>query len=334
MEGDAVQDAAVTVRTDLLCLGGASLDILLRAPSVPAQDEKMVATYVGCQPGGAVANVTCAAARLGLRTAWAGRLGGDPAGQAMLQGFEETGVDTGLIEIDARARTAFCVVLLHPSAERTILVVPGVGSDVDLDGPRAEAPGRARIVYSMPFEPERFARLAETAHRSGGLVALTLEGSTSLRGTSLERCLREADLLFCSRAGLSLVGGPSGAGEAAKRLLAMGPECVCITAGERGAKAYTQQGCFEQPAYAVDAVDTTGAGDCFHAAFLAAYLEEAPPDKALRFAAAAAALSTLKTGARAGFPTRDQVERFLNERAHVRGVHSQEGDPPGGAATG
>lgn len=91
----------------------------------------------------------------------------------------------------------------------------------------------------------------------------------------------------------------------------MGPEFVVVTLGSRGAYALSQSGSAFQPAFHVPVVDTTGAGDCFHAACLFGLEQSWPLQQMLRFASAAAALSVQAEGARGLLPDRQQVEDFL-----------------------
>jgi len=109
---------------DLYCLGGASVDLVLEVPRLPMDGEKLLVQYFGQLPGGFIANTACAAARLGLRTAWGGSVGDDVFGQNILHDFEAFGVKTADVHPQKDATSDFTVVLVHPNGERTIMVVP------------------------------------------------------------------------------------------------------------------------------------------------------------------------------------------------------------------
>lgn len=316
---------------DLVCLGGASYDIILRLPRLPAPDEKLVAEYAGRQAGGLVANTACAAARLGLNTAWAGSVGLDEGGRLIEQAFQEFGVDTRLLEFEAGSASDFTVILLEPSGERTILVVPVMPLPPVLSAEAVREAVKARLVYSVPHDPAWLLPIFSAVHANGGLAVVDLEGSSPIQGEALRTDLRTCDLVFTNPRGLALAAGeplpgllPVGEQETwiAKRaedLLDLGVKLVCVTLGRRGAWACTRQEGVFSPAFDVPVVDTTGAGDCFHAAFLKAYLDGQPLAQILRFANAAAALSIQKIGARPGLPTLSAVERFLQDPGALGG---------------
>jgi ribokinase len=99
--------------------------------------------------------------------------------------------------------------------------------------------------------------------------------------------------------------------EAATAVLARGPKVLVVTRGRDGATVYTPESSFHVPAFPISAVDTVGAGDCFSAGLAVALAEKKPLDEAVKFAAAAAALSTTMHGAQEAMPTREMIEKFL-----------------------
>lgn len=309
---------------DLICLGGVSADLILKSPRLPDPDEKLVVQYAGKQAGGLVANAACAARRLGLKVAWAGTVGDDDFGRLAMDDFAQFGVDTSLATIDPRSATDFTVILLDPSGERTILVVPTTPLPPRI-GPQAiQALSHTHMVYTLPQAPDWFAPLAAAVHAGGGLVAVDIEGTSPVQGEELQTVLECTDIVFCNRRGLLLAAGDAhgaltGEAEAgsikdhARRLLALGVQLVCVTLGNEGALGVTAGYAVHAAGYSVPVIDTTGAGDCFHAAFLYAHHYGYPLPEALQFANAAAALSVGSLGARGGLPMEEQVTRFLAE---------------------
>ena len=312
--------------TDLLCLGGSSPDLILRVPRLPNRDEKLVVEFAGRAPGGLVANTACAAARLGLRVSWAGALGDDDGGRVIREGFAAFGVDDSLAVIHPGAMSDFTVILLDPSGERTILVVPTLPSPPPLTEAIRAALGQTRVAYTMPYPPHLFTPLAEAVHVGGGLVAVDVEDSSPARGDDLQAALAQSDLIFCNRRGLALATGSDDPATGATCLLERGPQCVVVTLGAQGAYALAYSSFTKPPVSSVSrkavvsssvpghnvpVADSTGAGDCFHAAFIFGHLQGWPLARALAFANAAAALSVQKVGARTGYPTRSEVENFL-----------------------
>jgi sugar/nucleoside kinase (ribokinase family) len=300
---------------DVLCLEGAALDILLQAPRVPLSNEKLVADFAGRRAGGLVANTACAAARLGQRIAWGGRVGEDEGGHFILEDFSGFGVDTRYAVVVPEATTDFTVILIEPGGERTILVVPTM--------PTLELPSAAllagvrqsRLVYTVPRPIHWLRPLAEAAHEQGRLIAMDVEMGAAISDDALRENLRLADLIFCNPSGLARATGTKDPRAGAQLLLAGGARCAAVTLGSQGAWAFTREAAEFQPAYPVEVVDTTGAGDCFHAAFMAGFLDGWPLTETLQFANAAAALAVQKLGPRAGFATRAEVEAFRERNA-------------------
>lgn len=298
---------------DLLCIGGVSADIILGVPAIPATGEKLLAKFISQQPGGIVSNTACAAARLGLRSAWAGTIGGDEYGRLILDGFEDFGVDTSLVSIEGELATDFTVILLDPSGERTILVVPTTPSPPRLHDEVYQACKISKVVYLPPYPPIWFKRTADPVHAGGGLVAVDVESSSPLKGRDLVQVMENTDLVFCNPRGLEHITGLTDPDKGSREVLKLGPVCVCVTLGENGAIVFTRNERVYQPGFDVPVIDTTGAGDCFHAAFINEYLAGRPLEETLRFANAAAALSIQHIGPRAGLPTRGEVLTFLRE---------------------
>ncbi len=293
----------MTYNYDFFCLGGASVDLILKAPRLPLSGEKLVLDFHGQQPGGLVANAACAASRLGLHTAWAGTIADDERGNLILDDFANFNVDASHITVLPDENSNFTVILLEPSGERTILIVPVLPSPPPLDETVLAALSQAKMVYSIPFGAEWVETIANAVHLGGGILALDVEASSPAQGGELESVLRHADLVFCSLSGLQLASGIDDVQAGAKRLLEMGITCVVVTLGSQGAWAFRQNQALYTPALEVPVVDTTGAGDCFHAAFAFGYLENWSLEQSLQFATTAAALAVQEIGARAGYPT-------------------------------
>lgn len=296
---------------DLFCLGGASLDLILRVPHLPEPDEKLVARFEGRAAGGLISNAACAAARLGLRTGWSGQIGADDGGRLMLAEFEKFGVQAGETVIRPGETTDFCVILLEPGGERTILVVNTIAGDPPLTDGVLAALRQTRRVYTMPRGEAWFKPVAAAVHAAGGQVVVDLEASSPVRGAALQAALCQTDIVFTNRGGLALVSGGEDVQAGAEALLSLGVALVVVTLGKQGAAALTRGEVCSAPGYAVPVVDATGAGDCFHAAYLKALAGGLPPAECLRFANAAAALKVQHLGPRGGLPDEAAVRAFL-----------------------
>jgi sugar/nucleoside kinase (ribokinase family) len=319
LERSTVPDQSIMITApELLCLGGLSLDLLLRVPAVPELDEKLVAGFAGRHGGGLVANAACAASQLGLPTAWAGPVGGDEYGRMCLADFARFGVDTHLAEEIPEGATSFCVILLTPGGERTILVVNTLPEPPPLTTATRASLGQTPLVYTLLYQPKWFEEVAGLVHAGGGKAAVDIEVSSANPDPALKEALRFADLVFCSASGIRWASGQTDAQTGARIIQDMGPELVVVTLGSRGAYAINRGEEAFQPAYTVPVIDTTGAGDCFHAACLVGLRHNWPLQQMLRFASAAAALSVQAEGARGRLPDTQAVEEFLKSTGEPR----------------
>ena len=296
---------------DLFCIAGSSLDLILTLPRLPQPDEKLLAQFAGRAAGGLVANAACAASRLGLHTGWSGLIGDDDGGRFVLSEFATYGVDASRAQILPGSAGDFCIILLDDSGERTILVVNSLPEPPPLDESTLDALHHCRVGYALPRPPAWFEQFAGAVHAGGGLVAVDMESTALAHGAELEASLRLTDLVFTNRSGLGMFAPDLSFEDAATHLLELGVQEVVVTLGAAGSALFTTAGRLDAPGFRVPVVDTTGGGDCFHAAYLAARNAGLEVVDRLRFANAAAALKVQHLGARGGLPTFAQVEEFL-----------------------
>lgn len=296
---------------DFVGVGGIACDLVLRVERLPLDDDKVPAQWVGRLPGGFIANATCAAARLGLRTAYAGWVGDDADGQMLSDSFAEFGVQPrGLVRVPGE-QTPFTLVITDAGGRRAILLPAFPLYEQPLTPDQLALAARARVVYTFPRDAAWCAQLGDAARQGGSLFVLDIESAVPLRGEALREAIRLADVFFVAESALEALGLSPLEG-------VMRPgQWAIVTAGARGAYGLIggQEQAVFQPAFHVPVIDSTGAGDCFHAALLAARLDGVALPAALAFASAAAALKVQHQGARGGLPTRAQIEALLRERS-------------------
>ena len=298
---------------DLYCIGGSSVDLLLKVPHVPVSDQKLVAEFSGIHAGGLVANTACAAAALGLKVGWHGQVGDDDFGRLFRSEFDRFGVHHDYTHVVRDQMTDLCIILLEPSGERTILVVPTNKTPPELSAPVMNALAKSRIAYSLPWPSHWFKPIAEVVRSNQGKIAIDLEASSPVQGEALNEVLALADMVFCSLGGLQLIAKESDIKSGIRHLFDLGVQTVISTHGNQGAAFHTPEATYSTPAYSnIPVADTTGAGDCFHAAYIAAILDNATLKDAIQFASAAAALAIQHVGPRNGLPDRKTVKKFLS----------------------
>jgi len=296
---------------DLYCLGGASVDLILEAPRFPRDGEKLFVDFAGQLAGGFIANTACAAAKLGIRTGWGGLVGGDAFAQIIMRDFELFGVETSDAIVLEESSTDFTVIILPPGGERTILIVPILPTPPLLTSSIKQSLKKVHFGYTVFYEQDWFVEVAQLIHAGGGKVVVDMEVSTLKDTDAAKVMLRHADIIFTSEEGIRVVTGSSIAEVGAEEILSLGPEIVVLTRGSEGAEVFTPKARYSTAVYDVPVKDSTGAGDCFHAAFLYGILADWNFQHCLNFASAASAILVQKIGARGGLPTLLEVQNFM-----------------------
>jgi len=311
---------------DVVAVGSATIDLVIKVERLPGHDEKVIGRHVGWLPGGTVPNFACAASRLGLRTGFLGTVGDDAPGRLVVEDFHRFGVNTDHLTTLPGTPTYYTVILLPPGGERAIVVVPTYPDDTPLTYKEQTCVASARAVYIMTGNVERFEALAGAARAGGALVMVDVEPTLALDMARLKRILSATDVASFNRAGLESATGQPATDlvKTARQMLDLphpkwdlNPQVVVVTLGREGCLAVTADDEVRCPGFETEVVDTTGAGDCFNAAFLTGYLSGWSLERMANFGNAAAALSVTKLGPRAGIPTRKQVLKFLTDRDQV-----------------
>jgi sugar/nucleoside kinase (ribokinase family) len=296
-----------TKTLDLISIDKSWVDVLLKVPTLPQPDSKLLATPLSKQAGGAGGNVACAASRLGLRTGMVSWVGDDPDHKLILASLRKFGVDATHVQVTPQTLTNTTTILLDPSGEKSIIIVPAAFDTLNLTPELTTYLQQARCVYTTPYDPEQVQRIAQVVRPAGGLLVTDAEPVAGLADAAFRQILSLVEILFIDHHGLNGADPEP----VARELQAAGPRLVVIGLGAGGALACDAGGVTTCPAFSVPVVDTTGAGDCFAAACLAAYLKGYPTASMLPYASAAAALSIQGYGARGALPTHSEVQAFL-----------------------
>lgn len=303
----------MTTAFDVLCVGFACYDLTFSIEHHIAADEKMRATaLVGCG-GGLAANAAVTAARLGYRTGFAGYLGNDLYGDAHLAEFHESGVDTSLV-LRGEPRTSLSAILVKPDGARSLVnyreKLPQLAADaVDLAETR---------VGALLFDGHQRGLAVPLIAQARSLnIPTVIDADAVNEGTTALMGLVEF-LVTSERFGQQFTGCEDSL-DAAIALGSYAPSVV-VTAGARGVAWHNRPdsrfgaGAGWFPAFAVEAVDTTGAGDAFHGAFAAGLAAGMGWEELLGYASAVGALCCTKYGARIGIPTGAEVGAFLRNQ--------------------
>ena len=298
---------------DVIGLGYCSFDYLAVVPQRPDFDtDTMTLADFKTDGGGPVSTALVTLARLGARTAYIGDLGDDAHGQALAAMFAAEGVDCSRLRWAAGCRSQVCIVLVEQrTGRRSILCRRPNYLSHDLDDADLECIASARALHLDGHHMYAATRAAQFAHSRGILVSLDANHPRE----GLGRLLPHVDLLIASGTFPSAFTGVKDASEAAEILRRIGPRIVVVTQSERGCIWVSDEGRGASPGFPVKAVDTTGAGDSFHGAFLFGHLRGWPLAQTAEFANAVAAINCATLGGRTGIPTLPQTIQFLREHS-------------------
>lgn len=296
---------------DVVGLGYTALDYLGIVPHLPAENRKLELLDFHVQGGGPTATALVTARRLGLSASYIGKVGDDDFGQRMLSELKTEDVETDSVIIETGASSQLAFIMVDEStAARTILWTRGSVSRIIPDEIDLGLIGSARVLLVDDLEPAAALAAAREANERGVPVVID---AGSLR-PGVEEILPCCDYIIASEVFAEQLTGGNDHVRSLEELLAFGPAAAAVTLGERGCVALSADGLIEAEGFEVDAVDTTGAGDVFHGAFLFAVLQGWDLYRSCVFSNAVAALACRALGGRAGIPDLDEALLFLRQR--------------------
>lgn len=293
----------------IVVVGSVNMDLVTLAPRFVAPGETILGERFLTVPGGKGANQAVAARRLGAEVALVGALGDDPFGRQLRDGLVAEQIDLSqLSQLAGCASGTASITVAH--GENQIIVVPGANAKLD-PGHVEQARtliGRAdAVLLQMEIPLETVEATLRLGQRLGVPVILNPAPAQELPG----EWLRLARYITPNQHELAILLGAD-ASDDYLQLMQRSPCPVVLTRGAEGAWYREQGEPIHQPGFAVEAVDSTGAGDTFNAA-LAVFLHEGLAE-AVRKACAAAAFSVTRFGAQAGMPSQAQLRQWLAQR--------------------
>jgi sulfofructose kinase len=288
------------------------MDQIYRVERLPDAARKHFATGFCEVGGGPAANAAVAVARLGGEARLWSRLGQDFVGDRIVRELEQEGVAAAGIRRVPDAQSGCSAILVDVRGERMIVNFRGEGMDPDPSWlPLSLIEGAGAVLGDLRW-PEGTARALAEARRLGIPALLDADATPPNQGS--EVFAAASHLLFSSQGLLEWTAVAEI--EGGLRLAASRTDAwVGVSAGKAGVYWLEQERLRHLPAFAVEVVDTLGAGDVMHGAFALALARGESIENALRFACAAASLKCTRPGGRAGAPRADEVESLLEERA-------------------
>jgi ribokinase len=305
----------------ILVVGSINMDLVVRTVRRPQPGETVFGEGFRMFPGGKGANQAVAAARLGGRVAMIGAVGGDPFGQAMLNNLRRENVETVAVRALDNPPTGVAMITVDSNGENSIIIDGGANLRVTADDdilPNDALFAMADVVLlqlELPM-PTVLAAI-ELARRHGCKTILDPAPAPA----TLPEGLCNVSILSPNTSEAETITGKTTGGEErvdkaiASDLIALGAEAAVLKLGQRGCLAVMNDGHFYTvPAYKVNVVDTTAAGDCFNGALGVAIARRQRLHDACKFANAAGALACTRLGAQSAMPTAPEVRMLMDDQ--------------------
>ena len=302
----------------VVVVGSVNMDLIARVAALPRAGQTVAGRDLIESPGGKGANQAVAAARLGARVTFIGRVGDDDFGRRLREGLSREQIDTHHVLVTASCSSGVAIVCVEESGENAIVVTSGANAHLapeDIARSEAVIAGADVLLVQLetPLETVRAAINAARRHA----VPTVLDPAPAT--TSLPDELLRVDVLCPNESEAAAVSGIAvhsvdDAARAGRQLRQRGARNAVITLGRHGAFLCDQSGgCEQVSSFAVSAIDTTAAGDAFAAALGVALAETGDLKRGVTWGCAAGALAASTLGAQLAMPTRAEVLRLLQD---------------------
>jgi ribokinase len=308
------------MRKPIVVVGSINLDLVVGADRIPQVGETIIGNSFNTFYGGKGANQAVAAAKLGYPVSMVGNVGNDAFGTQLRDGLENAGVDTTYVNT-VEGASGVALITTGRRGENNIVVVPGANGQLtpkllEKAATILERAGFLLAQLEIPLETVDY--LAQFAERHDIPLMLDPAPARELPTALLRRLTwitpNETETLELLKTNFE--NGDQGSYAAAERLLDCGVKNVLLKLGSRG--CLIAQGTLAKeriPAFSVDAVDTTAAGDAFNAGFAVGLMRGSTVVRSAIFASAVAAISVTRPGAQPSMPTGNEVDRFLEQHS-------------------
>jgi len=294
---------------DVVGMGLNSVDFISVVPEFPTLNSKMKMLRFSKEGGGQVATAMVALARWGVKTKYIGKVGEDELGQFSLNCLRQEGVDVSSVTIEPNATNQFAMIIVDGSTgDRTILWNRDERLMYCEGELRKEEIRSGKLLHLDGHDIDAALQCARWAKEEEIPIVVDLDKVEPLTS----ELIKEVDFVITSSRFPMLFTGISDQKKALLELQKHTSGFLCATLGHEGAMALVNGEFLSIEGLKVKSVDTTGAGDIFHAGFIYGLLQNWEVAEILRFANAAAALKCQDLGGRKGIPTLEETQKFLN----------------------
>lgn len=298
-------------------VGSLNMDLIVLSPRIPQPGETIIGTGFRTAPGGKGANQAVAAAQLGAQVSMIGSVGADTFADSLLENLASAGVDRRFVTRDQGNPTGVALIVVDDRGENSIVVASGANMHLkpaDLESAEGAIAQADVLLLQLEVPLDTVTRAAEIARKHQVTVVLNPAPARTLP----KKLLSLVDFLIPNETETALLSSMPVSNQdeietAAASLRALGVGNVILTLGERGALLTAAGNSELYPAFEVNPVDTTAAGDAFMGAFAVALGEGLSIPDAIRFGNAAGALATTRLGAQPSLPTRTEVDSLISK---------------------
>jgi ribokinase len=297
-------------------VGSLNMDLVVYTSRHPRIGETILGDRFFANPGGKGANQAVAARRLGAPVMMIGKVGADQFGEQLLASLQANGVDTGGVQCDRDLPTGMALITIDAHGDNSIVVIPGSNmglSPQDMEEASDRLAKAKLLLLQLEIPVATNLRAAQIAKAHGAKVILNPAPAQELPSDLLDLI----DVLVLNESECAILSGLEVDGEtnlmrAARSLKEEITGEVVLTMGAQGAVWVGESETLHLPAFAVEAIDTTAAGDAFIGGMAVAMLENRSMAEAVRLGNAAGALTVTQKGAQASLPDRQRCEELLS----------------------
>lgn len=306
---------------DVVCMGLSSVDVSVcgHLKEHFFNQSCTQADSVSICVGGDAINQAQTLAKLGHKVVYQGNLGNDAAGKLILAQAKEAGVDVSGVHVLEGIASAICVTMIDDEDDRHSVPSTAVSSNkaFSLKTVDFELIRRAKVVslgslFCFPkLKDEDLEKIFKEAKEHGALTCADMKLIQGAGMKQYEKALHHLDYLFANEDEAAAFSGKQNPQEMADYFLGLGVKCIIVKLGGRGCLIKGKEECLRVPAFYVEPVDTTGAGDNFAAGFISGLCRELSLTECARFASATAAITVQSIGSSTGVKNMEQVENFM-----------------------
>ena len=288
----------------ILVAGSANIDFVTQVDHIPAPGETVLGGAYTLSPGGKGANQAVACARAGGQVRFLGRLGDDSFAAQLRASFTESGVTD--LSLASALPTGAAFLSVSASGENAITVASGANGTAE-PGDLPDLGGTGMLVLQLEVPLATVTAWAQAARHAGTRVLLNAAPAQPLTPDLLSH----VDVLVVNEQELAGLAGPGTVRDQLVVMQRQGPQTVIVTLGRQGSLARTGDDWLERPAFPVQAVDTTGAGDTYVGVLAAGLDQGLELGDAMNRASVAAALACTRPGAQPSMPWRTELDDAL-----------------------